>query len=159
MGHFDHFHHERRTPSFEVVACSDTREDTVHQTDFGLLGRHKTAGLGKNSDQRNRSKIGGFTAHVGACDEEETSLLIHGDVVGYESGLRFQNGMSSAFQMYLVFVRDVWFGPVSFSAHRGKALQNIDACNTTSDVGQHRRLRATIGAQFEEASILEFFQF
>ena len=159
MGDFDHFHHERGPASLEVVACADAGEDSVDEPNFGLLGWNKTAGLCQNGHQGHRSKIGGFSTHVGPGDEQKTSLFVHSNIVGNKTGLCFEDRVASPFKLNLMLVGDFGFGPISFPADRSKALEHIDGGDTPCDISQSSCLGAAIGAKFEETSVLEFFQF
>ena len=159
VGNFDHFHHECGSASLEVVACADAGEDSVDEPNFGLLSGNKTAGLCQNGHQGHRSEIGGFSTHVGAGDEQKTSLLVHGNIVRNKTGLCFQNRMASPFKLNVMLVGDFWFGPISFPADRSKALENINGSDTTCNIGQGSGLGAAVGAKFKETPVLKFFQF
>ena len=72
-GGFCHLHHKGRAASRQVVACADTGKDAVNGTDLCACGRHKTADIGQKHNKGDRAHVGGFTAHVGACDHQKSS--------------------------------------------------------------------------------------
>ena len=52
VGGFDHFHHESRAASRQVVAGADAGENAVDGADLCLLRRYEAAGVGEQHNQR-----------------------------------------------------------------------------------------------------------
>ena len=58
IGSLEHFHHEGRLPLVDGILRPDAGENPVHQANFRLVGRHKTANLRHQHDQYHLPKVG-----------------------------------------------------------------------------------------------------
>ncbi len=85
-----HFQHERRAAPGQIVGGADAREDAVEGAEHRAFGRHETADVREDGDQRRLAHVGAFSAHVGAGDDEHAAVVIEMQIVGNErlAGLR-----------------------------------------------------------------------
>ena len=90
-GGLGHFHHEGRAPAREIVGAADAREDTIDRSDHGVRRRHVAADVREQHDERNLTHVGGFAAHVGAGDDEQTPCFVELDVVRHKR--RIERGL------------------------------------------------------------------
>src|SRR5690606_26025377 len=84
VGGLGHFHHEGGPAAGQIVGGTDAGEDAVHRADLGMLGGDEAANVGEDGDQRRLAHEGGFTAHVGAGDDQHAAVAVEHQVVGDE---------------------------------------------------------------------------
>ena len=59
-----HLHHEGGLSARQIVACSDAREDAVHQVDPRLRRRDERASLRQQGEQRHLAYVSALARHV-----------------------------------------------------------------------------------------------
>ena len=83
-----HFDHEGGLAAGQVVARADAGEDAVHHADAGGAGGNERADLRHERDERDLTHIGGFTRHIGACDDGDAVFLFaHVGVVRHKESV------------------------------------------------------------------------
>ena len=101
---FYHFHHERTLTATQIVACPDTCENSVRQSDLSGFCRYETSDMRHKRDNRNLSHISALTRHVRTRDNHRSVVgVIQKRVVWHVCALvkqSFDDGMTSAFYVY-----------------------------------------------------------
>src|SRR5690606_25393993 len=88
IGGFGHLHHKGGAATGQIVGGANTGKNAINQPYVRRLGRYKTAHLGQPGNQRRLAHIGGFTAHVGAGDDQHMTLWAEHQIVGYKGRAR-----------------------------------------------------------------------
>ena len=135
VGGFGHLHHEGRTAGSQIVRRADAGEDAIHRADGGLGGRHVTADVRHQHNQRRLPHIGAFTAHVRAGDDQHAALWRQGERVG-----------DKRLAQHLLYHRVAAFGnadPRLFTHGWASVVQGIGALG---QIGQHVQLGQCGGA-------------
>ncbi len=81
----DHFDHEGRSATRQIVGGADPAEQPVDQTQPGSGGRHEAARLRQYRDQRVLAQKGGFAAHIGAGDEPQPRVRPQGAIIRHKA--------------------------------------------------------------------------
>ncbi len=81
VGGLGHLDHEGGTSAGEVVRCADAREDLVDLAQHGGLRGDEAADMREQRDEGDLAHVGGFTAHVGAGDEQRAAGVVERGVV------------------------------------------------------------------------------
>ena len=79
-----HLHHEGGFPTDQIVARTDAGEELIDDGDGGFLGGDEGAYLSHDGGDCELAHVGGFTAHVRSCNEQDVRFIIHHDVIGDE---------------------------------------------------------------------------
>ena len=74
VGGFGHLDHKGRATARQIVRRTHTGEDTVDRANLNLLRRNVAADVGEQRDKGCLAHIGAFTAHVGAGNDQHSSL-------------------------------------------------------------------------------------
>ena len=75
-GGFHHFNHEGRASPRQIISRPDPRIDPIHNADIGFGGRHKTAHLGDDGEQRILPQKGRFTRHIRAGEQAHARTFL-----------------------------------------------------------------------------------
>ena len=108
---FVHLDHKGRLTACQIIGCAHAGENPVDNADICRFCRYKAADLGEQHDQCSLTHIGGFTSHIGACDNRNAMLLvIQIGVIGNEHivvGHLFNNGVPAVSDIdYALFIQD-----------------------------------------------------
>src|SRR5699024_8646734 len=76
ISHLCHFHHESTLSAGQIIGGSHTGENPIHNSDVGFFRRNEASDLGHKHNQRRLAHIGGFSCHIGACNNGDSLLLI-----------------------------------------------------------------------------------
>ncbi len=134
VGGFGHLYHESRAARCQIIRCPDPGENTVDGADVGAVGGYEGTDMGQQHDQRGLAHIGGFTAHVGACDDQHPAIPLKPDGVG-DKGIAhhlFNDRMAARLDQDLILVDE------------GRAAV-VEALGPLRQVGQHVQLRQCSG--------------
>ena len=71
-----HLHEKCTRPTSEVIASTDPREEAIHDTYAGTLGRHEAPRLGHHSHERCLANECAFATHVGTGHQENRRRLV-----------------------------------------------------------------------------------
>jgi len=80
----NHLNHERRLAARNFVRCADAREDSIHQTNTGRVGRDKRADLCHEDNGGDLPNPGGFARHVRPCQNDDSLVGCEICIVGCE---------------------------------------------------------------------------
>ena len=153
LGHLDH---EGGTAGSEIVGSADTGEHAVERAEDATVGRHVTADVGEQGDQRDLAHVGRFAAHVGAGDQQQAAVLGEPAVVGDEGfgavgHLALDHRVTAAGHGQPGFRGKFRLAPVALQGRVGKAGQQVELGDGAGDGLQGRHGRQ----QFVEDRLVE----
>ncbi len=142
IGGFGHLHHKGGAAGGEIVRRPDAGKDTVDGADAGAVGRHEGADMGQQHDERSLAHVGGFTAHVGAGDDQHPPLPLQPDGVGDEGVGHhlLHHRMAARLDQDLILVDE-----------GGAAV--VEGLGPLGQVGQHVQLRQGGGGLLQIAEV------
>ena len=159
LGHLDH---ERALPPGQLVAGAHAGENAVGHADPRLAGRHETADLGQQRDQRHLANVRALARHVRTGDQEDRAVGLSGrDVVGHEGPFRLdhvQDRVPPVDDLQLRLLDDLRPAVVPLPGQLGQRDQHVE-------LGQHvgRGLHPPPGrghgvAEFQEQLVLQLLR-
>src|SRR5437588_701820 len=79
----DYFMKKSKLAASKIITCTNPRKKLIYYANMRLNCRNKGANLRKNNNERDLPNIGGFTCHIGPCNQHEIFLFaIQRDVIG-----------------------------------------------------------------------------
>ena len=99
---FNHFNHEGRSATGQIISRTHTRKQPVNHPDMGLGGRNKGTDLGQYRNQGILAQEGRFTGHVRTGNQPQALRIFKTAVIGNKRGIaifaqgRFNHRMAAA---------------------------------------------------------------
>ena len=128
-----HFHHERALSSCQVVRCSNSGENLIHNRNFRIICRNKRANLCHQRNQCHLSHIGRFSCHIRACNQQhpigfvvQIGIIRHKNVIAEHP---FHNGMSAATNLNHAIHGNFRLCVLVFNRNICECCQYIHLCN------------------------------
>ena len=133
IGNLCHFYHKGTLTAGKVIRSSYSGKDPVHNSDICLVCRNKASDLSHKNDQGCLAHIGGFTCHIGTCNNGyPLFLIVKISVIGNKHIMLdhlLHNRMSAVFYIQNTAFIDLGAHIVISLGNQGKGCKNIKGGN------------------------------
>ena len=114
----------------DFILCTNTREDAVCHADLRRLRRHEAPDLGHQHDQRDLTKVSGFSRHIGTGDDPHALTLLQHGVIWDKARRELLNyRVPAVSNLQRLPFHDFWSHPTL----RGSLICQADECIELTD--------------------------
>jgi len=129
IGNLCHLHHKRTLSACQVIRCTYTGKDPVHDTDVCTVSRNKTSDLCHQYDQCCLTHVSRFTSHVRSCDNGNTFfVIIQIGIIRYKHVILyhlFHYRMTTVADINKTNLIDLWTDKIISLCNQCKGRKNI----------------------------------